>query len=151
MTLPWFTLQDFFSEWQGNSYQPKPKFEAKILNCSFAVAHLFYILSLPSTSLLGRRPAFGFFSAATLLSLAAAIWHFFLRCSLSFCCWNNCLPKTIFRAGLTDPVLAVGVPVYILWLTSTVWRAAVSHQWLMFLGAAIFMVRDKNTVYFCNA
>ena len=44
------------------------------------------------------------------------------------------------RAGLTDPILAVGVPIYIIWLTSTVWRAAVSEQWLMFLGAAIFMV-----------
>jgi len=90
----------------------------------FAIAHLFYILSLPPTTLLGRRPAFGFFSAATLLALAAAIWHHFLR------------------AGLTDPVLAVGVPIYIIWLTSTVWRAAVAEQWLMFLGAAIFMVSD---------
>lgn len=90
----------------------------------FAIAHLFYILSLPSTSLLGRRPAFGFFSAATLLALAAAIWHHFLR------------------AGLTDPVLAVGVPIYIIWLTSTVWRAAVAEQWMMFLGAAIFMISD---------
>ena len=88
MTLPWFTLQDFFSEWQGNSFNSLKKStfdDAKILNFSFAVAHLFYILSLPPTSLLGRRPAFGFFSAATLLSLAGAIWHFFLRCSFSLC------------------------------------------------------------------
>ena len=56
-------------------------------------------------------------------------------------------------------MLAVGVPIYVLWLTlifrylghdflllifsrltSTVWRAAVAEQWMMFLGAAIFMV-----------
>ena len=29
-------------------------------------------------------------------------------------------------------------------LTSTVWRAAVAEQWLMFLGAAIFMVGDSQ-------
>ena len=54
------------------------------------------------------------------------------------------MKKNISRAGLTDPVLAVGVPIYIVWLTSTVWRAAVSEQWLMFLGAAIFMVGDSR-------
>ena len=48
----------------------------------FAVAHLFYILSLPPNSLLGRRPVFGFSSAAALFALAAAIWHFFLRCQI---------------------------------------------------------------------
>ena len=62
---------------------------------------------------------------------------------------------TPIRPGIDDPVLAVGVPIYVVWLTSTVsyfdkeddfnfqaWRAGVAGEWLMFLGAFIFAISD---------
>ena len=69
--------------------------------------------------------------------------------------------SSMIRPGLEDPVLAVGVPVYIIWLSTTVshktktqfwrltlvyickvWKAGVSQAWVMFTGAVLFMVSD---------
>ena len=68
---------------------------------------------------------------------------------------------SMIRPGLEDPVLAVGVPVYIIWLSTTVshktnqsqfsritsiyckvWKAGVSQAWVMFTGAVLFMISD---------
>ena len=69
---------------------------------NFAVAHFFYIRSVPTANFLGKRPALNVFIGVVLYSLALATWYMFLM------------------PGLTDPVLAVGVPVYVCWLTTTV-------------------------------
>ena len=135
--LPWFTHQGFSLEWQGNIYSLKSWFDdlqdlPLLISSTFSpclqhlslVDDLFLDCSLQPPSWLLPLP-FGTFSSGGFLS------------------WTTFPLKKegiIPRAGLTDPILAVGVPIYIIWLTSTVWRAAVSEQWLMFLGAAIFMV-----------
>ena len=67
---------------------------------------------------------------------SSCFWIFLCRHTPRSCCChlasfpqvafnkNNCARRdkkeNIFRAGLTDPVLAVGVPIYIIWLTSTI-------------------------------
>ena len=55
-----------------------------------------------SKSLLGESPKFSIVLAVIVYGTALVIFNFFIR------------------PGLTDPVLAVGVPLYIIWLTTTV-------------------------------
>ena len=69
---------------------------------NFAIGHFFYIRSVPTRSFLGNLPRISIFLGIILYGLALLIWHRFLR------------------DGLDDPVLAIGVPVYICWLTTTV-------------------------------
>ena len=70
---------------------------------SFAVGHYFYIRSTGTGGqLLGPRPATSAALALAVYGAAAAIY------------------LTLIRPGLTDPVLAAGVPVYIVWLATTV-------------------------------
>ena len=69
---------------------------------NFAVAHYFYIRSVPTAKLLGDHPAVSVLIGLVLYSLAGIIWY------------------NLLRPGLTDPLLAVGVPVYVCWLTTTV-------------------------------
>ena len=97
-----------------------------------------------SKSLLGESPTFSIVLAVIVYGTALVIFNFFIR------------------PGLTDPVLAVGVPLYIIWLTTTVtlgynfellityiyydfyqvWVSGVSKEWTMFLGAILFMISD---------
>jgi len=91
---------------------------------NFSVGHYFYIRSVRTDKLLGDNLVFSLSLALVLYGASAAIYLHFLQ------------------AGLVDPVLAVGVPVYILWLTTTVWRSGVAGRWLMFVGAVFFMVSD---------
>eukprot|EP00092_Neocalanus_flemingeri_P012292 GFUD01013250.1.p1 GENE.GFUD01013250.1~~GFUD01013250.1.p1 ORF type:complete len:223 (+),score=48.55 GFUD01013250.1:138-806(+) len=91
---------------------------------NFAIAHYFYIRSVPTVHFLGKRPLLSVTIGLALYSAGLLIWHLLLR------------------PGLSDPVLSLGVPVYIAWLTTTVWRSAVAGEWVMFLGSAIFMVSD---------
>ena len=70
---------------------------------SFAVGHYFYIRSTGTGGqLLGPRPATSAALAVAVYGAAAAIY------------------LALIRPGLTDPVLAAGVPVYIVWLATTV-------------------------------
>ena len=57
-----------------------------------------------SKSLLGESPKFSIVLAVIVYGTALVIFNFFIR------------------PGLTDPVLAVGVPLYIIWLTTTVYE-----------------------------
>merc|ERR1712080_296734 len=86
--------------------------------------HLFFIRSLPSSGLLGARPVLSAVLGLSLYSLTGIVWYCYLR------------------PGLYDPVLAVGVPIYGVWLTSTAWRSCVSSDWMMFLGGILFMFSD---------
>merc|ERR1739838_474403 len=91
---------------------------------NFAIAHYFYICSVPTVHFLGRRPSLSVIIGLTLYSTVLIVWYFLLR------------------PGLSDPVLSVGVPVYVCWLTTTAWRSAVAGEWIMFCGSLIFMVSD---------
>ena len=91
---------------------------------NFAIAHYFYIQSVPTANFLGKRPSLSVVLGLALYSSVLLVWY------------------SLLRPGLSDPVLSVGVPVYICWLTTTVWRSAVAGEWVMFLGSLIFMVSD---------
>jgi uncharacterized membrane protein YhhN len=93
----------------------------------FAAAHYFFILALHSKG----RPFFGdnFLSSVglgvVLYGLATIIWYILLR------------------PGLQDDVLlSYGVPVYVAWLTTTVWRSGSVGDERIFLGSALFMISD---------
>ena len=77
-----------------------------------------------SKGLLGDRPVLSATAAATLYPAAAAIHYFLLS------------------PGITDPVLSAAIPLYICWLTTTVWRAAATQRLTMFAGSLLFMVSD---------
>merc|ERR1711887_306430 len=80
----------------------------------FALAHLFFIRSLPSVGFLGPKPWVSLTVATMLYFLSFIIWLLFLR------------------PGLNDPLLGVGVPVYISFLATSAWRSAVCGKWIMF-------------------
>ena len=69
---------------------------------NFAIAHYFYIRSVPTVHFLGKRPSLSVIIGLILYSTVLIVWYFLLR------------------PGLTDPVLSVGVPVYVCWLSTTV-------------------------------
>ena len=77
---------------------------------SFAVGHYFYIRSTGTGGqLLGPRPTTSAALAVAVYGAAAAIF------------------LTLIRPGLTDPVLAAGVPVYIVLLATTVGQHIDNH------------------------
>eukprot|EP00088_Acartia_fossae_P068271 TRINITY_DN8623_c0_g1_i1.p1 TRINITY_DN8623_c0_g1~~TRINITY_DN8623_c0_g1_i1.p1 ORF type:complete len:238 (+),score=40.58 TRINITY_DN8623_c0_g1_i1:40-753(+) len=94
---------------------------------AFATGHFFYIraLQLKTRSFFGSSIFYSIGLGVVLYGLAALIWHMLLR------------------TGLQDDVLlSYGVPVYIAWLTTTVWRAGSVGDEMIFLGAALFMISD---------
>jgi len=92
----------------------------------FGVAHFFYIkaLNLKGT-FLGRDKFRSLGLGVTLYGAAFFIWFFLLRSGLQ-----------------DDNVLKIGVPLYIIWLTTSVWRAGCVGDKRMFWGAALFMFSD---------
>ena len=108
---------------------------------NFSVAHYYYIKSVRSQTFLGDN---------LVLSVGLAILLYGASCAIYV---------TLLMPGLEDPLLSVGVPVYILWLATTVshqvtagslyhvplkvWRSGVGRHWTMFLGAVFFMVSDS--------
>jgi len=93
---------------------------------AFAVGHFFYIKALGyKGGLLGRDSVRSVGLGTILYGLALLIWY------------------TMLRTGLQeDSVLKIGVPLYILWLTTTVWRSACVGDRTMFIGSALFMFSD---------
>ena len=69
---------------------------------NFAVGHYFYIKSVKTRGLLGDNVVFSLTLAIILYGASGGIYFFYLK------------------SGLVDPLLSIGVPVYILWLTTTV-------------------------------
>lgn len=92
---------------------------------AFAIGHSFYILALASRTTVPADQTFSRLTKALFLyGITVLVW------------W------TVLRPGLQEPELKFGVPVYILWLTTTVWRASCVGDWSMFLGSALFMISD---------
>jgi len=93
---------------------------------AFAVGHFFYIKALNlKGGILGKSAKNGLTSAVVLYGLAGCIWYFLLF------------------PGLQDPILAAGVPVYILWLTTSVWRASTVGDKFILVGISLFMFSDS--------
>lgn len=96
---------------------------------AFGCAHVRYIRALVYRPWPGPEPVFtssvGF--GIPLFGVAGLIWFFGLRDGL---------------AATGDLPLTVGVPLYICLLTCTVWRSGVDGDWMMLLGAGLFLFSD---------
>jgi len=96
---------------------------------AFGCAHVRYIRALVYRTWPLPEPVFasslGF--GIPLFSVAGLIWFFGLRDGL---------------AATGDFPLTVGVPLYICLLTCTVWRSGVDGDWMMLLGASLFLFSD---------
>ena len=69
---------------------------------NFAVGHYFYIKSVKTNKILGDNVVLSLTLALVLYGASTAIY------------------VSLLKPGLEDPVLSFGVPIYILWLTTTV-------------------------------
>ena len=111
---------------------------------NFSVGHYFYIRSVRTDKVLGDSLVFSLSLALILYGASTAIYFYFLKVRVQLASkYFLMTPSPLLQAGLVDPLLSVGVPVYILWLTSTVWRSGVAREWVMFVGAVFFMVSDS--------
>lgn len=123
----WLMIFDWLIGWQvlGDAALVWDQLFVAGILC-FAAAHFFYIkaLNLKGT-ILGRDKFRSIGLGVSLYGAAFLIWFL------------------LIRAGLQDEsILKFGVPLYIIWLTTTVWRAGCVGDDRIFWGAVLFMFSD---------
>jgi len=94
---------------------------------AFAVAHYFYITALNTKGkgVFGNDFLKSVGLGCVIYGLAAIIWY------------------TLLKPGLQDDlILYYGVPIYITWLATTVWRSGSVGDTRMLTGSLLFMISD---------